>query len=129
MSVAWLQAWQGRKRQSCGHHLPSSIQDKWLAIDDQKNNMLALLCLAGYLAANWLQKLEMKQCFYDVEDISVLICVGAFTCVCVFGISVWFIYNKIKLPFCKMPVLCPVFLTLLCDVQISHYGSWPWWRR
>ena len=63
--------------------MPSSIKDKWLAIDDQKNNMLALLCLASCLAANWLKKLEMKHCFYYAEDISVLICVGAFTCVCV----------------------------------------------
>ena len=30
-----LQAWQGRKKQACGHHSPSSIQGKWLAIDDQ----------------------------------------------------------------------------------------------
>ena len=36
-------------------------------IDDQKNSILALLCLASYLAANWLQKLEMKHCAYYAE--------------------------------------------------------------
>ena len=46
------QAWQERKRQVCGHHLPSSIQGNWLAKDDQKNNILASLCLANYLAVN-----------------------------------------------------------------------------
>ena len=51
-----------------------------LAIDDQKNNILASLCLAGYIAANWLQKLETKHCVYYAEVISVLVCV----CVCVF---------------------------------------------
>ena len=56
------QAWRGRKRQARGHHSPSSIQGEWLAIDDQKNNILASLCLASYLAANWLQKLETKHC-------------------------------------------------------------------
>ena len=52
-----LQAWRGRKRQARGHHSPPSIQGKWLTIDDQKN-ILASLCLASYLGANWLQKLE-----------------------------------------------------------------------
>ena len=56
------QAWRGRKSQARGHHLPPSIQGEWLTIDDQKNNILALLCLAGYLAANWLQKLETRHC-------------------------------------------------------------------
>ena len=68
-----------------------------------KNNILASLCLASYLAANWLQKLEMKHCAYYAEVISVLMCV----CLCVYGISVWFIYNKTKLPFCKMSVFVP----------------------
>ena len=68
------QAWQGRKRQGCGHHSPPSIQGEWLTIDDQKNNILASLCLASYLAANWLEKLKTKHCFY-VEVISVLMCV------------------------------------------------------
>ena len=52
-----LQAWRGRKRQARGHHSPPSIQGKSLTIDDQKN-ILASLCLASYLGANWLQKLE-----------------------------------------------------------------------
>ena len=46
------QAWRGRKRQTRGHHSPSSIQGEWLATDDQKNNILASLCLASYLAVN-----------------------------------------------------------------------------
>ena len=73
------QAWQGRKSKALGHDLPSFIQSEWLAIDDQKNNILALLCLGTYLAANWLQKLETKHCAYCAEVISVLMCV--FMCV------------------------------------------------
>ena len=57
-----LQAWRGRKRQARGHHSPPSIQGKWLTIDDQKNNILASLGLPSYLAANWLQKPETKDC-------------------------------------------------------------------
>ena len=55
------QAWRERKKHAYGHHLPPSIQGKWLTIDDQKNN-IASLCLADYLAANWLQKFETKHC-------------------------------------------------------------------
>ena len=40
-----------------------------------KNNILASLCLASYLAVNWLQKLETKHCAYYAEVISVLMCV------------------------------------------------------
>ena len=69
-----MQAWQRRKRQGCSHHSPSSIQGEWLAIDDQKNNILVSLCLASYLAANWLQKLEKKHCVSYAEAISVLMC-------------------------------------------------------
>ena len=101
--MQFSQAWQGRKRQAHGHHSPSSIHGEWLAIDDQKHNILASLCLASYLAVNWLQKLETKHCVYYAEVISVLMCV----CLCVYGISVWFIYNKTKLPFCKMSVYVP----------------------
>ena len=98
------QAWRGRKRQAHGHHSPSSIQGEWLAIDDQKKkNILASFCLASYLAANWLQKLETKHCAYYAV-ISVLM----YVCLCVwYGISVWFIYNKTKLTFCKMSVIVP----------------------
>ena len=71
------QAWRGRERQAHGHHSPSSIQGEWLAIDDQKNNILASLCLASYLAANCLQKLETNHCAYYAEVISVLM----FVCV------------------------------------------------
>ena len=38
-----MQAWRERKRQARGHHSPSFIQGEWLAIDDQKNNILASL--------------------------------------------------------------------------------------
>ena len=79
----FVQAWRGRRRQLCVHHSPSSIQGEWLAIDDQKNNILASLGLASYLVANWLQKLETKHCAYYVEVISVLMCVFVCVCVCV----------------------------------------------
>ena len=75
------EAWQERKRQASGHHSPSSIQGNWLAKDDQKYNILASLCLASYLAVNWLQKLETKHCVYYSEVISVLMCVCVFVCV------------------------------------------------
>ena len=45
----------------------------------------ASLCFASYLAANWLQKLKTKRC---------LLHRSYFSYVWVFGISVWFIYNK-----------------------------------
>ena len=65
--------------------MPSSIQGEWLAIDGQKNNILASLCLASYVAANWLQKLETKHCAYYAEVLSVLmLCVCL--CVCVSAI-------------------------------------------
>ena len=76
------QAWQGRKRQARGHHSSSSIQGEWLAIDDQKNKILASLCLASYLVTNWLQKLQAKDCAYYAEVISVLMCMCVCVCVC-----------------------------------------------
>ena len=79
-----IQAWQDRKKQARGHHSSSSIQDEWLAIDDQKNNILTSLCLASYLAVNWLQKLKTKHCVYYAEVISVLMCV----CLCEYCFSV-----------------------------------------
>ena len=50
----------------------------------KKNNILASLCLASYLAVNWFQKLETKHSVYYAEVISVLMCV----CLCVYGNSV-----------------------------------------
>ena len=45
-------------------------------IDNQRNNILASsFCLASYLAANWLQKLEKKHYAYYAGVISVLVCV------------------------------------------------------
>ena len=73
-----LQAWRERKRQARGHQSPSSIQGEWLAIDDQKNNILASRCLASYLAVNWLQNLETKHCVithYFCSYVSVCVCV------------------------------------------------------
>ena len=69
----------------------------------KKNNILVSLCLASYLAVNWLQKLKTKLSVYYAEFISLLICV----CLCVYGISVWFIYSKTKLPFCKISAFVP----------------------
>ena len=64
-----------------------------------KNHILASLCLASYLLENWLQKLETKHC---------LLCRSYFySYVCVCGISVWFIYNKTKVPSCKVSVFVP----------------------
>ena len=79
-----VQAWRGRKRQARGHHSPPCIQGEWLTIDDQKNNILASLCLASYLAANWLQKLEAKHYLLRRS----YFCSCACVCVCVCGISV-----------------------------------------
>ena len=72
-----------RKRQARGHHLPSSVQGEWLAIYDQKNNILSSLCLASYLAVNWLQKFETKHCVYYALFLFLCVCV----CLCVYGIS------------------------------------------
>ena len=53
-----------------------------------KNNILASLCLASYLAVNWLQKLETKHCAYYAEVILEVLCV----CVraCVRACAVWY---------------------------------------
>ena len=74
--MQFSQAWRGRKRQAHGHHSPSSIQGEWLAIDDQKNNILASYLSSSKLVA----KLETIHCVYYAEVISVLMCV--------YGISV-----------------------------------------
>ena len=81
-SAHQYQAWRGRERQTRGHHSPSSIQGEWLAIDGQKNNILASLCLAGYLAANWLQKLEIKHCLLHRSYFCSYVCVCVCVCAC-----------------------------------------------
>ena len=112
-----------------GHHLPPSMQGKWLDIDDQTNNILASLCLASYLAAKWLQKLETNHCVYYAEVISVLMCVCL--CVCLY-VCVWYlsliIYNKTKLPFCKMSVFVPqhlfaMFKSGIMEVELDSRGK------
>ena len=111
-----IQAWQERKRQACGHHSPSSIQEEWLAKDDQKNNILASLCLASYLAGDWLQKLETKQCLLRRTYFCSYVCV----CVCMvsqFDLSI----TKQNYLFVRYQSLS-IYLTL-CHVQISHYRS------
>ena len=89
--ISGLQAWRGRKRQAHGHHSPSSIQGKWLAIHGQKNNILGSLCLGSYLAANWLQKLEMKHCLlrrsYFCSYKHICVCVCVCVCLCVYVLS------------------------------------------
>ena len=120
-SATYFQAWQGRKRQARGHHLHPSIQREWLIVDDQKNNILASLCLVSYLAANWLQKLETKHRLLRRSYCCSCVCV----CVCVvsqFDISI----TKRNCLFVRCQC-CPIYLALLCDVQISHYGRWTWW--
>ena len=99
-----MQAMRRRKRQTRSHLSPSSIQGEWLAIDDQKNNILASLCLATYLAVNWLQKLETKHYVCYPEVISVLMCV----CVCVRMVSQFDLsITKQSYLFCKMLVFVP----------------------
>ena len=83
-----VQAWQERKREVRGHHSPSSIQGELLAIDDQKMT-LASLCLASYLAVNWLWKLGMKHSVYYAGVISVLMCVCVCVCVYMVYLSVY----------------------------------------
>ena len=86
-----MQAWRKRKRQARGHHSPFSIQGEWLAIDGQKNNILASLCLASYLAANWLQKLERKHCLLRR---SVCVCVWARARVCLWYLSLIYLQQN-----------------------------------
>ena len=76
------------------------VSNRW-----PKNNILTSLCLASCLAENWLQKLETKHCLFWRSYFCSYVCM--FVCVCVCGISVWLIYNKTKLPFCKMSVFDP----------------------
>ena len=92
-----------KKKADAWSPLPFFYTRRVVSYDDQKNDILASLSLASYVAANWLQKLEKKHCASYTEVISVLMCV----CLCVYGISVWFIYNKTKLPFCKISVFVP----------------------
>ena len=63
----------------------TSFYPRRVVIDDQKNNITSL-CLASYLAPNWLQKLETKHCLLRRS----YFCSYVWVC----GISVWFIYNK-----------------------------------
>ena len=49
---------------------------------------------------------------------------------CVYGISVWFIYNKAKLPFCKMSVFVPytshffaIFKSAIMEVELDDGGK------
>ena len=74
-TIAHKQAWQGKKRQAHGYHLLPSVQGEWLTINDQKNNILASLCHASYLAANWLQKLETKHCLLPRSYFCSYVCV------------------------------------------------------
>ena len=64
-----------KKRQVQGYHSPPSIRDEWLTINDQKNNILASLCHASYLAANWLQKLKTKHCLLHRSYFCSYVCV------------------------------------------------------
>ena len=73
VSFIRVQAWRGRKRQARGHRLPS-IQGEWLTIDDQKNNLLASLCLVSYLAVNWLENPKQNIVFIT-QKLFLFLCV------------------------------------------------------
>ena len=118
-----IQAWWGRKRQVHGYHPPYSIQDEWLATDDQKNNILG--SLSSYLAENWLQKLEIKHCAYYTEVISVCLCV----CVCVYVCVCVCVVSQFSLSITKQN-----YLLVRCQ-SLSHipdtslrYSNQPSWK-
>ena len=59
-----------------------------------------------------------------MQVISVLMC-GCLSVCGWYGISVWFIYNRTKLTFCKCQSLSHIPNTSLwCSNQPLHYGSW-----
>ena len=106
-----------------GYHPPYSIQDEWLATDDQKNNILG--SLSSYLAENWLQKLEMKHCAYYTEVISVCLCV----CVCVYVCVCVCVVSQFSLSITKQN-----YLLVRCQ-SLSHipdtslrYSNQPSWK-
>ena len=106
-----------------GYHLPYSIQDEWLATDDQKNNILG--SLSSYLAENWLQKLETKHCAYYTEVISVCLCV----CVCVYVCVCVCVVSQFSLSITKQN-----YLLVRCQ-SLSHipdtslrYSNQPSWK-
>ena len=57
-----------------GYHSPPSIQGKWLTIDDQKNNILALLS-CQLSSSKLVAKARNETFVYYTEVISVLLCV------------------------------------------------------
>ena len=106
-----------------GYHPPCSIQDEWLATDDQKNNILG--SLSSYLAENWLQKLETKHCAYYTEVISVCLCV----CVCVYVCVCVCVVSQFSLSITKQN-----YLLVRCQ-SLSHipdtslrYSNQPSWK-
>ena len=106
-----------------GYHPPYSIQDEWLATDDQKNNILG--SLSSYLAENWLQKLETKHCVYYTEVISVCLCV----CVCVYVCVCVCVVSQFSLSITKQN-----YLLVRCQ-SLSHipdtslrYSNQPSWK-
>ena len=106
-----------------GYHPPYSIQDEWLATDDQKNNILG--SLSSYLAENWLQKLEIKHCAYYTEVISVCLCV----CVCVYVCVCVCVVSQFSLSITKQN-----YLLVRCQ-SLSHipdtslrYSNQPSWK-
>ena len=67
-----LQAWQGRKRQARGHHSPP-IQGEWLAIDDQKNNILA--SLSCHLSSIKLVAKAQNETLFIMQKLFLFLCV------------------------------------------------------
>ena len=102
-----------KKKASVWSPLTSFFPRQVVSYRWSKNNILPSLCLASYLAANWLQKLETKHCAETIllrrshfcsyvshthtctHTLCVLMCVWYFSLI---------IYNKTKLTSCKMSV-------------------------
>ena len=117
-AACWITSFARKKKTGASSPLVFFYPMRMVNYRWSKYNLLASLCLANYLAVNWLQKLETKHRVYYAEVIPVFICV----CVCVCGISVWFIYNKKNCLFVRCQSLSHIPNTSLrCSNQ-------PLWR-
>ena len=116
-----------KKKAGMWSPLPSSIRGEWLAINDKKKNILASLCLASYLAANWLQKLKTKHCLFRRSYFCSCVCVCVCVFVCVRMVSQFDLFITKPNLFVRCQSLSHIPNTSL-QCSNSHYGSWTWWR-